>query len=506
VDFGVSERDARTPKIRSNLFRIAIVLKKYSVSHSYEVQFLIPHSHPPFPKTLNYVPYQYEKCYKLNLVFLLINQNIMVQQEIEALLRQKIGLDSSTIGTTKIARAIESRRIACQLSDIINYFQFLKTSPQELEELIENVVIPETWFFRDQKPFIFLSRYILSEWLAKFNPGILRILSVPCCTGEEPFSIAMTLLDAGLSPNQFSIDAVDISKQALNKARKGIYGNNSFRGELQSYQKRFFKPIDQQYQLNDTVRNTVNFKQANILEPFFLKNKQYEIIFCRNLLIYLDQESRNRAVDVLEKLLTINGLLFVGSAETAIVNRSNLTSMREAFTFAYKKIPPNQIVPPKQPLTIQPNQIPKFQPNLTPKFPALPLPKNLNQKQLPLSLTVTSVTPKSAPLPNPNLTLNDARNLANQGKLTEAAELCETYLKQNNTNPEAYVLLGEIQQSLKNNDQAEQCYQKALYLNPSHYEALMHLALLKEHRGDQKGAAIMRQRLQRVLKSQSQSK
>jgi chemotaxis protein methyltransferase WspC len=424
----------------------------------------------------------------------------MVQQEIEKILQQKIGLDPSTIGTTKIARAIENRRLACNISDLNSYLQLLKNSPQELENLIENVVIPETWFFRDQKPFIFLSRYIISEWLAKSNRSIVRILSIPCCTGEEPFSIAMTLLDAGLNPNQFVIDAVDISKHAISKAQKGIYGNNSFRSDLESYKKRYFQPVDNQYQLNDVVRNTVKFKQANLLEPFFLNNKQYEIIFCRNLLIYLDQEARTRAVNVLEKLLTINGLLFVGSAETAIINRPNLSSIREAFTFAYKKALLSQIISPTITPINQQKQLPKIEPKLTP----LPFPKTFNQPQLSPSLNLIPKPPKTETLTNPNLTLNEARNLANQGNLTEASHLCETYLKQNNTNPEAYVLLGEIQQSLKNNDQAEQCYQKALYLNPSHYEALMHLALLREYRGDQKGAAIIRQRLQRVLKSQNQ--
>src|SRR5919199_6211265 len=127
----------------------------------------------------------------------------MAQATIEALLGKKIGLDASTIGSSKITRAIESRRLACGVPDLQSYLQLLQTSPQELEELIENVIVPETWFFRDRKPFDFLGRYVISEWLPNPKNRSLRILSLPCCTGEEPYSIAITLIEAGLPPTQF---------------------------------------------------------------------------------------------------------------------------------------------------------------------------------------------------------------------------------------------------------------------------------------------------------------
>lgn len=150
----------------------------------------------------------------------------MVQAAIEAMLRQKIGLDANSIGSRTIARAVEQRRVACGLRDHSSYFQHLQTSAKELEELIETVVVPETWFFRDKEPFVYLSQYVTSQWL-KANFSILRVLSVPCSTGEEPLSIAMTLLDSGLAPNQFGIDAVDISKRALLKAKQAIYSKRA---------------------------------------------------------------------------------------------------------------------------------------------------------------------------------------------------------------------------------------------------------------------------------------
>jgi len=100
--------------------------------------------------------------------------------------------------------------------------------------------------------------------------------------------------------------------------------------------------------------------------------------------------------------------------------------------------------------------------------------------------------------------LEKARRLANQGSLEEAATLCKTYLSQNLTSAEAYVLLGEVHQALGNDEQAEQCFQKAVYLKPNYYEALFHLALLQENRGDLAKATVIRQRIQRLQNLNSQ--
>ena len=138
----------------------------------------------------------------------------MSQVKIEALLLEKIGLAPSAISSNIIARAVSKRRLVCDLPDLQTYLQRLQSSTAELEELIEEVVVPETSFFRDRQPFTFLESHVKTEWLNNQNRGILRILSVPCSSGEEPYSIAITLLNAGLTPNRIHIDAVDISKKA----------------------------------------------------------------------------------------------------------------------------------------------------------------------------------------------------------------------------------------------------------------------------------------------------
>ncbi len=405
----------------------------------------------------------------------------MVQAAIEALLRHKIGLDANSIGSRTIQRAVEQRQIACGLPDRAAYLHYLQTVAKELEELIETVVVPETSFFRDTEPFVYLSQYVTSQWL-KANFTILRVLSVPCSTGEEPYSIAMTLLDSGLNPNQFCIDAVDISKRALLKAKQGIYSKRSFRGgdDRAGVKQRYFEPIADSYQVRPFVRDTVKFLQGNLLNPGFLAGGKYQIIFCRNLLIYLDGAARNRGMQALDRALAPGGLFFVGAAETGQIP-ANYTSIRHPFAFAYRK--GDSASAPGYGLRV---------PNVLPK------------------VTRAITTPDSQFQPPPTIRavssqLEIAKQLADRGQLIEAAKLGESYLSANRTHAEAYILLGEIYQGLDQLEQAEQFFSKAIYLNPQAINALIGLALLLEQRGNHLKAQILRQRVQRLLKTPNKS-
>jgi len=342
----------------------------------------------------------------------------MVQAAIETMLRQKIGLDASSIGSRTIARAVEKRRLACGLSDLTSYFYHLQTSAQELEELIETVVVPETWFFRDQEPFVYLSQYVTTEW--RKASSILRVLSVPCSTGEEPLSIAMTLLDSGLAPTQFSIDAVDISKRALLKAKQAIYGERCFRGGGLQAKQRYFRSLADGYEVRPFVRNTVKFIQGNLLKPGFLSEGKYQIIFCRNLLIYLDLAVRNQVLEALDQALAPSGLLFVGAAETSQITAKHYTSIRHPFAFGYRK--ENGAIPNVKPLTLATAALVKAPASKSPLNP---------QPPQPIRSSASSE-------------IEIAKQLADRGQLEEAAKLCESYLSANRTDAQAYILLGEV--------------------------------------------------------------
>ena len=450
----------------------------------------------------------------------------IVQAQIESLLRDKMGWSANILGSKEIGRAVEKRMVERNLLDLQTYLQQLQISTQEIEALIELLIVPETWFFRDWEPFVFLENYVKAEWLLKLNYRPLRLLSIPCSSGEEPYSIAMTLFNAGLMSHQFQIDAVDISKTSLDRAKEAIYGQNSFRVKNLEFQSRYFiKSDNNKYHLRDGVKNAVNFMHGNLVAPNFLSDKTpYDVIFCRNVLIYFDDIARTKAMNTLNSLLRNQGLLFLGHAEKGQMLSSSFVSVEHPFSFAYRKIENNQNeLKNEQKPPIQ-NQQPKSSSDIiferkernkphpssenlaTTKRPNEILTKEEQLKSRPI-FTSQSVTPKSATdksqISNqqPNSYLEQARKLADLGQLNEAANICETYLKENNTSVEAYILLGEVYQGKGMEKNAEQCFQKAIYLAPNNYDALLHLTLLTEHRGDIAKAAVLRQRIQRLEKS-----
>lgn len=420
--------------------------------------------------------------------------------EIENLLRQKIGIDANIIGS-KIVKAVENRRSICGIINLNDYLQVLQNSKQEFDELVELIVVPETWFFRDGQPYNAIASYVRSQWLNKSHIGKLRLLSIPCSTGEEPYSLAMTLLDLGLLPNQFNIDAVDISKKSLAKAKKGIYGRHSFRGDNLEFQTRYFHPIGKEYQICDRVKNTVNFSQGNLLDPqLFSDRKAYDIIFCRNVLIYFDSLSRGITLKNLNSLLKTGGIILVGASETGElanldwdiirlnsvrVGRKKVTNT-EQINFNYSSVNERNLKEYTKHLNQQTNFI-KTPPQLLDNF-------QINNNK-------TIENQLSKPIEKYNSNLDIIRKLADEGNLTEAISQCQNYLQIDSINAEVYVLLGQVYQAQRLELQAEECFKKAIYLDPKNSQALIHLSLLKEQGGDISKANILRQRLQRLQNS-----
>ena len=425
----------------------------------------------------------------------------MAQSVIEALLRSKIGLDANSIGADAIASTIYQRMADCGITDIASYLGKLQVSSHEWEALIDSVIVPETWFFREPESFAFLKNYVLSEWLPKNPRAILRVLSVPCATGEEPYSIAIALLEAGLNAINIHIDAVDISKKCLLKAQRAIYNQYSFRSNSQSFQDSYFQPTEAGYHLCEQVRGMVNFINGNLADPAFLADTPlYDVVFCRNLLIYFDLTTKERTIQILERLLRPEGLLFVGHAEVWLLFKTQFVSVRQHSVVAHRKSKAGENVRKNHHLNLH-------RQGITGKNIDV-----LNRRQLPkknhskfAAQEKLNVAPQNPIFPKDlkvNL-LETARALADQGRLNEAVKLCNDYLNQNQVSTEGYLLLGQVQQAMAENERAAQSFQKAIYLQPTHEEALTHLALLKEHQGDVDNANLLWQRIHRLTKDKS---
>lgn len=412
----------------------------------------------------------------------------MVLAEIETLLAQTIGLDAASVGLATIERAVQLRMTACGVKDPSSYLEKVLASAGEFQELVEAVVVSETWFFRDQEAFAALGHFILREWLPACSPGKLRLLSIPCATGEEAYSMAMTLDQIGLPADRFEIVAVDISEQALNRARKAIYSRNSFRGRDLDFQNHYFEHGPHGYHLAEGIRRRVLFRQANLLSPDFLPGSPaFHFIFCRNLLIYLDLSAQTRAIQTLKRLLAPDGLLFVGPAEAALMPNHNLVSARRPMAFAFRL---GTALLPKQPeekKIVRPVRMP-----VTPPAPVIKAKIHLKAQRISRTRPLPALSGKTG------VDLKMARQLADEGRLPEAVRVCENYLKQHPSSVEALYLLGVIQDATGNREKARECYRKALYLNPEHYESLMHLAYAAEKEGDASLAQNLRARARRV--------
>ena len=397
--------------------------------------------------------------------------------EIVELLRQTMGLHSASIGSTLIERAICARMESCGVAKAVDYLRLVRESSAEWTALVESVVVSETWFFRDREPFRVLAGLVDREWLLTHPAGSVRLLSIPCSTGEEPYSMAMALLEAGIPEGRFQIDAIDISTAAISQAGRAEYGKNSFRGKDLSFRARHFQAKDKSWTPSARVKSCVRFQAGNILDGHCLTQPgAYDFIFCRNLLIYFDRPTQERVVRKLHGLLSSNGVLFTGSAEVPIVTRGGFVSAKLPLSFACRKAPAEKI-----------------------PLPAPPPPRPVAFQAEATTRMISIAPPSAAP---PPADLGQARQLADAGKFDEAEQICERYLRERGVCAEAYYLLGLVHDAAGSESEAGEFYRKALYLEPNHYETLLQWASLSEKNGDNAHARILNERAERIKKTE----
>jgi chemotaxis protein methyltransferase WspC len=402
------------------------------------------------------------------------------------LLKQSIGLDAASIGVSAIERAVRARQVACRLEDREAYWNCVRSSDAELQALVELVVVPETWFFRDPEAFTALSRVVLDRLVsgAGAPDGIVRVLSLPCSTGEEPYSMAMALLDAAVPAQTFRVHAVDISQRALALARLGLYRKVSFRGHDLEYRRRFFEPMAAEFRIADSVQDQVEFRHGNLLSPTSLPAVgTYDAVFCRNVLIYFDRPAQERAIAALISLLTPNGLLFVGPAEAPVLLNHGLVSAGMPKAHAFRK-----------------GGKAAKQPRHAKTLPALAVPP----RRAPAVTITSATTERSVPTPDHAVAaaegLESGRQLANQGRFVEAEKLCEDHVRRHGASAEVFYLLGLVRDAVGHQSAAAAAYRKALYLDPCHHETLVHLALLMDTQNNRAEAQLLRTRARRATR------
>jgi chemotaxis protein methyltransferase CheR len=229
------------------------------------------------------------------------------------------------------------RRLAThQLKSYREYYQFLKFNrkrEQELEEIMDLLTTNETYFFRESYQLSAFSDEILPELckrkLAAGASRRIRIWSAGCSSGEEPYTIAMLLLEqACLQGWQLEIIGTDISQRVLQQARRGIYGRSAFRMTDDYYLMKYFEQQDGSFRIIDRVRQLVSISYLNLLDRTRMAMLgSFDLIFCRNVIIYFDLAVKKQVVASFHGALQDGGFLLLGHSES-LMNISTLFTLR----------------------------------------------------------------------------------------------------------------------------------------------------------------------------------
>jgi chemotaxis protein methyltransferase CheR len=238
-----------------------------------------------------------------------------------------------------------NRRLALRgFDNFRDYYRFLlydKERDTELSEIIDIITVNETYFFREEKQFKAMIEEILPEMRSSMTDNRkLRIWSAGCASGEEPYSIAMLALENRhvLGGTEIEIIGSDINRRVLEKARRGVYTKNSFRSMDEYFKRRYFDREGDDYRIRDSVRELVSFSHVNLLDTFrqsFIG--AVDIVFCRNVLIYFNHESKKRVIEGFAARLRDGGYLMLGHAESLMNVSTEFTLKHLKNDLVYQK-------------------------------------------------------------------------------------------------------------------------------------------------------------------------
>jgi chemotaxis protein methyltransferase WspC len=409
----------------------------------------------------------------------------VILHAIELLVRERLGLEPETLGTHALERAIETRMGAKGVSDPAVYASGLMTDAAECTALAAELVVSETWFFRGGRPlFDHLASFVAARAANRPPGNPVRVLSVPCSTGEEPYSLAMALHALLPVPREIVIDGVDLSPRVLARAEAARYGPIAFREGGPDVRPGAFRAANGLWELLPHLRAAVRFEAGNLTDPLFLSDgRVYDLILCRNLFVYLTPEARGRALANIDRLLARDGRLCVTPAEADKLPRGRFKPDGGSEFGVYERAGGSGVVPLRQAAPIE------SQSHL-----GTPVPENsppLAAPKAPPPLQAASQVDQ----------LGVARRLADAGNLHAAKAACREVLGTNPADPDALTLFGVLSLAMGEFLEANDALRKALYLVPDHADALAHMAVLCARRGDSDQAAAFRGRLERLIRS-----
>ena len=372
----------------------------------------------------------------------------------------------------KLTTALNERMRQSCVSDHGSYLNRIHTDQDEFQALVNLLTINETYFFRESDQLKLLAERIVPRLLVRHN-GLapVRILSAGCSSGEEPYSLVMSLWERyGESlPRLCSVTGVDIDSNVLAKARRGQYGSFSFRGVPETLKQRYFDKAGDVWQLKEEIRSSVNFQELNLLAPAPSEElRDFDIVFFRNVSIYFDEPTRRQIQQNLAGLMKEDGILMIGCSETIANDLGVLGVVEENGLFYFiKGNPPLPEATSPLPATARLSGSPSGTPAETPTIPAA-------EQELPV-LTVPAHWQTSR---KPELAIDDLRLLVQEKRYDEALPQLERQLAHLPNDPETLLLKAVILMDRKQFQAARAAAHQVLEQRSWDIDACMLLGLI----------------------------
>lgn len=416
----------------------------------------------------------------------------MSREALLALVQERLGLDPGSLGERVLSDACAEARHRFGVADDEALFRRVQMDADAFAECAESFTVPESWFFRASEQFGDLVRFA-GEHSGR-RP--FRVLSLPSAAGEEAWSAAIALLEAGYAPGDFDILGIDVSRVAVRRAQEGIYRRSAFRGQPPPIA--WLHPTsDGHYQVDPLLRRCVRFRVGNALDPMLLQGEpRFDAAFCRNLLIYLHGAARRQLLDTLVAALTPPALVLAGQAEVLANFDDRLLPWPggSPLTFRYTGRPAlASTAIALEPVATEARAALLRSP---PRESLQPLPPTAGAT----TATTTSSSPSAAAPPaaaeaDP---IGDAHRLADAGHVDQARAVCIAHLSVHPEDVGALYLLGLVESAAGDNDAADRAFTRVLYLDRTHLDALEQRIGLAERRGAREQAADLRARAARM--------
>ena len=384
------------------------------------------------------------------------------------LLRERLGLHFPVQRRTDMARALTMAAQEHHYTDLDYLYIALIAGGSIWDTAIRCLTIGETYFFRNGAQFAALRERILPDLLSRrAGARSLRLWSAGCATGEEPYSLAMTLADSLPADAgwQISVLGTDLNLDFLNRARQASYGQWSFRETTDAQRDRFFSPEGSRWSLRPDIRRMVIFNRLNLATdeyPALINGTMaIDLIFCRNVLIYFNEATIRAVVERLYASLAPGGWLVVGHAEPNVGIFHQFETVNAPGTVLYRKSA-NAPLFVTAALPAAPTMAPPVTPPqwVTPNPPQGTETRRAAVSQGPVALTPAPASPTSD-------LLIAARAAANAGAWQRAAEIADRALAADPMRASGHFLRGQIYDHVGQIDNALAAYRRSLYLDPT---------------------------------------